>query len=226
MITYRREGGRPPPDNESLDIQKDGSFELWRTIARASNPPGPVGSFAGRLTETERSSLSTRLDAVSRATDVKMPFPPDSAIETIHAAGRIAVLPHSGSPGEPGGALVARVRSLLMQLTDRPQAAIALRLGEGGRGLQLVHLGEGPLLLDLSRISVRAILWEGYEQRGTWNSGPVQLASGPAEVGKGWSKELPFAHGLAESGGARIRAYVDLRLQRSGRWLDASLQTA
>jgi hypothetical protein len=225
VLSYRREGGWPPPDHELLEIQDDGSFTLWRTIGRASQPPAPIGGFKGTLTEGERSDLQGLLNRIHQAADIRMPFPPDSAVETIMAAGRTALLPHTGMPGEPWAGLVALARTLLVQLTDRPRAALGLRLTDAGKRVDLVLLGDRSLLVDLSRVSVRAILWSGYEQLGTWESGQLQLGPGPAQLQPGWSRELPFSHGLNETSTAQIRAYVDLRLHNSGGWLEGSLQT-
>jgi hypothetical protein len=196
LLSYRRQGGAPPPDRELLEVSGEGAFTMWRTIARAFDPPTPVGRFAGTLTADGLDRLRAAAGEAERAGDLSEEMPAGSAVEETTVGKRTATLPHTASPDGPWGALVDQVRRLLVDLTAQPRAAVGLRLGDG---LQLVHLGGEPLRLGLGQVEVRAILWDAYEQRGTWRWAGA-LAQEPVDAVPGWTLELPFAHGLAGAG--------------------------
>jgi hypothetical protein len=226
LLSYRRTGGHQPSDFETLDVEEDCSFRMWRTIARATNPPTPIGSFAGELPGTDLEALRADIETTGKAGNLELPMPPGSAVEQVRIAGATATLPHSGEQEGAWGGFVTRCRGLLVSLTEQPRAALALRLLEEGRAAELVHLGTEPLLLDPSTIAVRTVLWKGYEQLGSWE----WRASGEpsdAEAGPGWSMPLPFDHGLEQTETARLAAYVDVQVfagEDEG-WLVCSLQT-
>jgi len=227
MLSYRRTGGHQPSDYETLDVEEDGTFRMWRTIAHASSPPTPVGSFAGTVPPDELEALRADSAAVGKAGDLQLQMPPGSAVERIRVAGATATLPHSGEPDGAWGMLVSRCRRLLVVLTEQPRAALALHLSEDGRKVELGHLGTEPLLLDASTIAVRAVLWIGYEQAGSWE----WRASGEpsdVEATPGWRSPLPFEHGLEPTETARLAAYVDVQVfagEDEG-WLVCSLETS
>jgi hypothetical protein len=219
LVSYRRHGGRPPPDRELLEVSDDGSFSMWRTIARAFDPPAPIGRFAGTLDPGALERLQAAAEDAARAGDLTEELPAGSAVEETAVGKRTATLPHTASPNGPWGELLGQVRPLLVELTGQPRAAVGLRLGEG---LQLVHLGAEPLRLGLGQVEVRAILWEGYEQRGTWRWAGA-LSPDPVDAGPGWMLEVPFEHGL--EGAGELVAYVDLMADDGDGWLTCSLQT-
>jgi hypothetical protein len=116
-----------------------------------------------------------------------------------------AVLGQHDNPDGPWGALVARLRQLLADLTVRPTAATALQVGPWGA--RLAHRGGGPLRLDLRALSVQAVLREGYRRLDDWRA---EDAGMPGEIvtGPGWSLALPFGHGFAVPDGCRVWAHA------------------
>ena len=138
LVSYRRQGGHPPPDRELLEVSPDGSFTMWRTIARAFDPPTPVGRFAGTIDPDTLERLRAATEDAERAGDLTEELPAGSAVEETAVGKRRATLPHTASPDGPWGQLLRRVRPLLVELTASPQAAVGLRLGDE---LRLVQLG-------------------------------------------------------------------------------------
>jgi hypothetical protein len=189
---YRKTGGFPPPDNEVLDIEPDGSFRLWRTNARASRPPTPVGRFAGRVPGPELGELQAAAAACRPIEPPTASLIPDAAVESITVGER----QYRGSDGEdipgPWGDLVSQLRRLLVSLTDQPAAAVAL--GRLDATTQLRHLGSEPLELDLSGAVVRGVSWDADGGiREEWQY-PVD---GPrmANAAPGWTFDLPAGDG-------------------------------
>src|SRR4051812_36432399 len=121
VLSYRKSGGMPPADNETLEIRSDASFTLWRTNPEAVRPPAPVGRFTGTVPDFEGLQKLARGAAAAPLEDT--PFPPDAAVETVgletsrHRWAEPAELP------APWGALASRLRELLVTLTDQPAAA-------------------------------------------------------------------------------------------------------
>jgi hypothetical protein len=225
MLEYRRTGGRQPSDFEVLRVGDDGAFTLWRTIAVASNPPTPIGRFAGSLSEDEAGPLRDAAAGV-RGHNLQLELPPGSAVERIATAGAVGTIPHSAEPDGAWGVLVAQCRGLLTALTDRPQAALALEVAPDGGLARLVHRGQQPLSVDPESLKVHAVLWEGYEQRGDWR---WQASQEPAEVeaGPGWSLDLPFDHGLTTTATAELGVTVEVQVfagEDEG-WLVCVLET-
>jgi hypothetical protein len=215
-ISYYRVGGfMPPPDNEQLEIVGDGSFTLWRSVGWTTQPPTPVGRFAGKLDGEQNAALQREAQEAADAGNLNILLKPDSPLETISIEGSARA--QMGIHDKPDGRwwpLVARLRALLGALTAFPRAAIALEVLPGGRQARLVHQGQETLQLDLSKLNVRAVLWVDYVPRGDWAVAP-QFTGTEAEVsaGPGWSLGLPFEHGfeIEEKGrdGSRIAAYVN-----------------
>jgi hypothetical protein len=226
LLAYRRTGGLQPSDHETLDIEGDGHFRMWRTIAPATNPPTPVGRFAGKVPPGELEALEAETEEAGRAGDLRMEMPPDSAVEQLRIADATATLPHSGEPNGPWGRLVGRCRSFLVSLTEQPRAALALRVSEGGRHAELVHLGAEPLLLDPSTVTVRAVLREEQEQLAAW-SAAVGGEPSDVEARPGWTFPLPFEHGLEPSVTAKLSTTVQVQVLASEDegWLMCVLQT-
>ncbi len=227
LLSYRRTGGHQPADFETLEIEEDGSFRMWRTIARASRPPTSVGRFAGTVPHEELDALRSRIQPAGAEGDLEMQMPPGSAVERVRVAGGVATLPHGAEPEGAWAGLVSRCRALLATLTSQPLAAIGLQLSADGQQVELVHLGTEPVLLDPSTIVVRATVREGSRQVGEWgwsaNGEPSDLEAAP-----GWSMPLPFEHGLEETDRARLAVYVDVQVfagEDEG-WLLCSLQTS
>jgi hypothetical protein len=108
---------------------------------------------------------------------------------------------------------------LLRELTDFPEAAVALRLGGTA---SLAHLGPAEIELDLSDASVRAVRWEGGMAVESWE----EQLHGPRSVtaGNGWTYEIPFDHPFGA--GVPVSAAVDNMLAFDGEfWRACSLQS-
>jgi hypothetical protein len=105
--------------------------------------------------------------------------------------------------------LIEQLRHLLGDLTASPQAAIGLELLDGGRAARLVHQGSDNLRLNLSGLTVRAVLWEGYNKAGDWRASDLPAgATDQINAGPGWSFDLPFDHGFDIAAGQEVVAYV------------------
>jgi hypothetical protein len=207
-ITYQRSGGRRPPrDNESLRIDDEAGFTMWRSVGAATYPATAIGRFAGTLTSEAREALTQEGAAAVAVGNLSLTPKPDGALETIVVAGVQASLGANDDPTGPWLPLVSRVRQLLGDLTAQPRAAIAVEVGQDGTSAQLVHLGTEPLRLDLSALTVRAVLWQNYATRGDWRA-PNPGLFGELNAEPGWSLNLPFDHGFTVADGASVRAYV------------------
>jgi hypothetical protein len=230
-LVFRREGGLPPPDHEVLTLRADGSFQLWRTIARASRPPSPVGRFGGRLDDAQWSGLARLIDTCRRAPAVELSLPPDAAREKVVLGKRISTWADDKLPPAPFDSLAGELRALLGTLTASPEAAITVEPGPAGPdGARLVHLGWGGLELDLSRARVRAVRWEGGVPGQEWSAevgGPRSVTAAP-----GWTYPLPVT--TAPDGAAgpanplnQISIHVDEVLAFDGEfWRACAVQTS
>jgi hypothetical protein len=220
-VIFRRQGGMPPPDHEVLSIGTDGSFDLWRTIARASRPPSPVGHFTGRLDGDEWSQLAQTIDACRRAPTIELALPPDAAQDKVVLGKRISTWPDDKTPPTPFDGLATELGRLLGTLTASPEAAITAELVDH-QGARLAHLGLGTLNLDLSQAQVRTVRWDDGVAAEEWNAnieGPRSVTAGP-----GWSYQLPVDHRYG-SGGV-FSVHVDGVLAFDGEfWRACSLQS-
>jgi hypothetical protein len=219
-VTYRRQGGTPPPDFEQLDLPGDGTFSLWRTIARASRPPSPVGRFRGRLDGPRRQAVDAAVAACAKAGAVALGPPAGAALDKVTLGRKTASWAEDQTPPPPWDALAALLRELLGELTTFPLAAVTVQLA--GDGATLAHLGTEPIELDLSGAQVRAVRWEAGVAVGTWQAevdGPGSVNAGP-----GWAYPLPFDHGFPAA--AVVTAHVDNLLAFDGQfWRACSLQS-
>jgi hypothetical protein len=227
MIQYKRTGGsRPPRDRELLTVDDKGEFSLWRSIGAAVFPPTAVGRFAGQLNAGDLAALQKLTQAAQKAGDLAVVPLPGSVIErVILGDGVNARLGIHDEPDGPWGALLARLRQLLADLTAHPQAALKLTVTAKGDAARLAHLGDQPLRLDLSGLAIRAVLWEGYKNLGDWRySGPAEW-EGDIVAEPGWSLELPFAHGHAVRPSMEVVAYVTLAAYDGRRLVPIGLES-
>jgi hypothetical protein len=217
LVRYQRRGGRPPADDEALEIAPDGAFTARRTVGG-----GRVGRFAGRLDAAVVDKLSAAVDAVGAGDDLTIATPADGATEVVEAAGRTGQFGSNEKPPVPWKALVDRLRTLLDgEVLEHPVAA--LEVVATTRTARLGHIGTEPLDVDVASVAVRAVrLDEGGAVLGRWNGslGPVadedtKAAAGAAQrvtAGPGWEQELPFRHGLELAPGDVIQVWVHLRV--------------
>lgn len=221
MIALRRTGGmRPPRFAETLEIQDDGSFAMWRSVSIASGSPTPIGKFAGDLPAQVRAKLVAVSSAVISEGSRTWKVLPDSPVDTVSVDGSSATAgirdPADGAWGE----LLGVVRPLLTELTQSPVAAIALEVNDTAT---LVHLGGEPLRVDLTNVSLRGVHWRGDEAIGRW-SGQANLVETVAAAG--WRLDLPFEHGFSVLPGDRITFYATFAVEHDGHTETVSLQTA
>jgi len=220
-MTFRRTGGMPPPDWEVLTVAGDGTFRLWRTIARASNPPTPVGRFSGRIPDRRWTDLRQAIDACRRADPVELSLPADAAQEKVVLGKRISSWADDAVPPAPFDELVGPVRALIGELTASPEAAITADL-EDNKTATVRHLGSAELELNLATARVRAVRWENAAAADDWQAdvaGPRSVFAGP-----GWAYQMPFEHPFGPD--AAVTVQVDDLLAFDGEfWRACSLQS-
>jgi hypothetical protein len=194
LASYQRRGGRRPSEDESLQIDDDGSFYLTRTVG------GPrVGSFAGTI---PKQSLAAVRQLVADAEDLDDPpagLPPHviESVETSRA--EITVGAHTTS-SSPAARLVKRMRRLANDLTASPVAALELRIAEDGRTVTIASVGADPVDADFSDASLTFTLYGPDEALLTAGEidPPTDLRSKTA-LRPGWSTELPVEGDVAFS---------------------------
>jgi hypothetical protein len=221
IVRYSRIGGRvPPPDNEGLQIDEDGSFTMWRSIAPA------IGRFDGKLEPSELNSVKSEVKKAAAAGDFSRPPSRDGSVDSIDIDGAHASLGSNDYAEGDWGALITHLRRLLDDLVRLPRAAVGIELAPDGRRARLVHLGQKPIAVDLSRLSVRAVLWgRGYRKLGDWTSATGQ-GSGPSQVeaGDSWSFPLPFEHGLSMAKDRVLHVYAKFAVTENGQRAEVSAQ--
>ena len=134
---------------------------------------------------------------------------PGASIETVEIDGAKSRMGANDQPNGPWSDLVEHLRTLLGTLAEHPTAAVALEVEEDGSGARLTHHGKESLRLDLSKLTVRAVLWEGGRNAGDWH-GPTEHSGDMAkiEATPGWTLDLPFDHGHEITGKGEVVAYV------------------
>jgi hypothetical protein len=220
IVRYSRTGGRvPPPDNEGLQIEDDGSFSMWRSIAPA------VGRFAGKLDAGELTKIKSEAKEAAAAGDFSKPPSPDGALDQIDVEGGHASLGSNDYAEGPWSALLEHLRKLLNDLISKPRAAVGLEVASDGRNARLVHLGEKPLAVDLSGLSVRAVLWgRGYRKLGDWNSSSKVAGSAPVEAGKSWNVALPLDHDFKTGKDKVLHVYATFAVTEDGQRAEVTAQ--
>jgi hypothetical protein len=218
LVSYRRGGGRSPPDDERLDIRGDGSFDARRTVGVAR-----AGGFAGVLDERLREQLASAVEAVAGADDVAIPTPRDGASEIVMAAGREAVLGAGMRPPGPWAGLLDQLRSLIVGVVvPSPRAAIELEATAGSAAL--VHAGSEPLEVDLSLAEVHVVRIDGQGIPGErWfatSQRPIDLEEPPpprwVTATPGWRLDLPFAHGIELVPGDSLQVIATVPILEGG----------
>jgi hypothetical protein len=194
---------------------------MWRTIARASRPPSPIGRFAGTLPAERLSSLRTAAAACAKAHAVSIAPAPGASTDRVRVGSKTASWGDDQTPAAPWDRLATVLRTLLSELASSPRAAVTVEVHDGRRAW-LRHVGTEGIELDLSGATVRAVQWEDGVATGQWQSGVEGPRSATAEPG--WAYELPFAHDLPA--GSLVTAHVDNLLAFDGEfWRACSVQT-
>jgi hypothetical protein len=228
IIRYARSGGHPPPpDREILTIEEDGSYTMWRSIGSAVHPPSPVGRFTGQLDTQTLNSLKTAVDAVSLEGDLVIKLKPGSAVVNIDTGRVKARLGIHDEPDNAWSQLAEHLKGLLKQLTDSPEAAIILTVSDDGRRARLEHLGQQSLQLDLNRLTVQAVLWEGYAMVDDWSlSESAPSENDPISADINWQMDLPFDHHFEPGDEQNVVAYVTFSIFHEGRFIPVKLTSS
>jgi hypothetical protein len=219
IVRYARIGGRvPPPDNEGLEVDNDGSFTMWRSIAPA------VGRFAGKLATADMSRLKTEAAKAAAQGDVSLQPTMDGSAERFEVEGATATMGSDDYVEGPWGELTAHVRKLLGDLVSKPLAAVGLEVGKDGRSARLVHLGDKPLRVDLSKLSVRAVLWgRGFQKLGDW-SAEGKSGPGPSQAADSWNAPLPFDHDLKPGKNKVLHVSATFAVSENGQRVDVRVE--
>ncbi len=140
IATYARTGGRPPVDDEHLDLFADGTWRLWRTLGGTR-----VGAFRGRLSPDRRRRLAAALAEIDGAATRPARPRPDAAREAFGARSQTLGI-SAGEPVRGGwGRLVRLLRRWSEALTVQPDAALELDPGAAGGRPRLIRVGAGVL---------------------------------------------------------------------------------
>ena len=212
-------GGRPPADDEHLTVEDDGSYTARRTVAGAR-----VGRFAGRLTAGRLEALRAAADGLSEASDVAIRTPHDGATEVVEAAGHSARMGSNEAPPEPWRRLVLALREAIdSDAVADPVAGLELRAGTGDAAV--AHIGSENLQVDLASVVIRVVRLDAEGAvLGRWSGreGPAadedsgQPAAEWAEAGPGWTRALPFTHGLELAPGDWLQVWVHANVREPG----------
>jgi hypothetical protein len=183
---------------------------MWRSIAPA------VGRFSGKLTPTELSQLRGEAQKAAGGGDLSRQPTMNGSAERFSLDGATATMGSNDDVDGAWGALISHVRRLLGELVSMPEAAVGLELGDGARSASLVHMGAKPIAVDMSKLSIRAVLWgAGFTKLGDW-SAPVKPEPAQAEAAGSWNVPLLFDHGLKTGKNKVLHVYVTFALSENG----------
>lgn len=195
LVSFGRFGAQFPPERETLTVDADGGYELWRSFA------GPVvGRFAGTVDELD--ALTALVTAAREEPPPPPPgddLPPDASVEVV-GVGAQEVEVVAGAPVEGAwGALLTRLRELLDELAGEPVAAVRAVLVDPGT-LRLEHLGSEPLPLHLAALTVQLERHDGGLLVASATVTPEGLGAVTAEPG--WTLDIPLDADVVDGPGA------------------------
>lgn len=206
---YSRTGGRPPEDDERLEIDDDGAWRLRRTMG------GPrVGTFAGRLDDAQRRELD---EAMTSAAGGPGPAPatvaPDAAREAVEAGDASIGLAAGGDVAGAWRPLVELLRgwSETLAASDVAEAALELRLGPDGPVLE--RLGAADLRVWLASLHVDAYARDAdgvvVERASAGPGVEPEVARGEATTtNRGWSMAPDLPRTVAAPAGGTLEAWA------------------
>jgi hypothetical protein len=185
LAAYHRGGGDRPRDDESLEIEEDGSFVLTRTVG------GPrVGSFAGKIPPKARAPLA-RLVATADDFDERPSGLPPHVIETVTTSRADIDVGARAKTRNPATKLVKRLRQLSEDLTAEPVAALELSVARNGSSITMTSLGSAPVEVDFGQASLTFTLFgEGEELLTAGEISAPLDARTRARLDPGWTAEL------------------------------------
>ena len=187
LVRSHRSGGRRPSDDESLEVDDDGSFDLTRTVG------GPrVGSFAGTMSTRSLTALKRLVEQADDLDDRPTGLPPHVLESVSTSRAEISVGARSMAD-VPAMKLVKHMRKLVDTLTDQPAAALELRVADDGGSITLASVGRDPIEADLGQASITWTLFGAQEELLTAGELPAPPdVHGKARLDPGWSTDLPI----------------------------------
>lgn len=222
LVRYARSGGRPPSDDEWLEVAVDGSWVARRTVSGSR-----AGRFAGHLERESLSTLGSEVAAAVGAGDAEVPTPRHGATETIELRGAAATLGSNEDAPGPWGPLVRRLRILVQDdVVVSPVAGLALEASVAAASLS--HLGSEVVRLEPASVRLRVVRvdsdgialgeWEAPAAGAPGTPGTPGTApqTGFEDAGPGWSLALPFEHDLAPQPGDILQVRVLVRVDDEG----------
>jgi len=192
LIRLQRWGGRPPRDDELLEVDPDGTFRMRRTVGPATQPATPVGRFGGVLPAASRKVLADLEARLLGAPAERHPLPMDASMDELTIDGAIgtAAGPAGITFGGAWGELAEVLRGMLVDLAAHPVAAIALASSDGS----LVVEHQGSEELDL--VATELVVSFGSTAPPARVPGAA-ITAGPSgsafRAGPGWAVRLPVA---------------------------------
>jgi hypothetical protein len=211
LVTYHRSGGFPPPDDERLTVDDDGTYTLVRT-----NGAPRVGQFAGRIAATERDALRDLAEAAAAAGGHTGLGVPDAAWEDVLVGSTRATF--AGPPPEgPWGALVTALRRLLNDLAGPGGTGLTLKVGR--TSARLLVSGDAPQEVDLGHLGGEAVTFTAAGALGDRAGLQTSVVRGQeqwTELTPGQPVDFAYAAPLAVEPGGRLQVEVRLPGRRDG----------
>lgn len=194
---------------------------MWRTVGRSTQPPTPIGSFEGTLTEAELVPIVQAAQSLGESNGSESP-PADTVVDTILARGQTLRVGADAEAADSWLPLVSQLRHLLLSLTDRPRAAIGIVIGRAeSSDAALFRFGPETLAIDLSRAEVRTTAWRNGQIEDQRTSD--EDLGGSIETTSDWRLELPIPAELLQPG-RQLTVSVDFDIRdREGKWRRAGL---
>jgi hypothetical protein len=212
IAAYSRTGGRPPEDDEHLEIDDDGAWRLRRTMG------GPrIGTFAGRLADDARAELGAALAGTAAdAGPVPERTPPDAARERVVAGKTSIGLAAGRDVAGAWGPLVELLRGWSDDLASADDAEAALELRLDDDGPLVTRLGAGDLRAWPASLHVDLYARDADGLvTGHAAAGPgvePETSRGEAVVtGPGWTMAAPLPRVVDAPEGGTLQAWA---------WLD------
>jgi hypothetical protein len=191
LATYHRGGGDPPKDDESLDVEEDGSFVLIRTVG------GPrVGTFAGKIPRHAYAALA-RLVAKAGDFEERPTGLPPHVMESLTTSRADIEVGVRAKTSNPATKLVRRMRELSEDLTAAPVAALELSVAADGSSITMTSVGSAPVEAAFGQASLTYTLFgEGEELLSAGEiAGPLHART-RARLDPGWTAELAITPDL------------------------------
>lgn len=189
-LRFRRNSDSSPPEHESLEIDDDGSFTMWRSTGEA------VGRFGGVIPDIDATSAD-----VLRALDERMPetdpLPMDASLERVEVDDLTFAVGAHVRPEGPWGDLVRRCRELMADLRSQPLAALVVDVDDPSSP-RLVHQGPESLRLELIQPAAEASVWRDGEHASSARGYADVIAS--VASGPGWRLDIPIPNLDARAG--------------------------